>query len=210
MFSKDQVRAAIFENQLPTRKIRPFKKREWFLTLRVVEKAFPQTLEECVELLTSSLVISNKPEEEKEFFLRSLNPFVVNTIFEKYLEVYNEWIKSLNDLVKDIVTNDTQSKFAWEISKHTGINKILRSSKYNNAQLLWIFYNSAKEKKDKSEHITSLIKNVFEMLKPWLDKELFAQMEQTEENRRENVLYEEKTQEYLEEASGDKVEIDYT
>lgn len=210
MFSKDQVRVAIFENRLPTQKIKPFKKHEWFITLRVVEKAFPQTLEEYVKLLTSSLVISNKSEEEKESFLKSLNLFVVDTIFGKYLEFYNKWIKSLNDLVKDIVTNDTQSKFAWEISKHIGIDKVLHSAKYNNAQLLWIFYNSAKEKRDKSEHITSLIKNVFETLKPWLDKELYVQMEQTEENRRENVLFEEKTQEYLEESSGDKVEIDYT
>lgn len=210
MFSKEQVKTAIFENILPTITIKPFKKVDWSLTLRIDEKLFPQTLEECVKLLASVLIIPNKSEEEKEVFLRSLNFFVVDKIFEKYTKVYNEWIKGLNKIVEDIVENDVQSKFLWEVSKSSGIDKVLNSSKYNNAQLLWIFYNSVKSDKDKNKYVIELIKNVFEMLQPWLDKELYDRVKQSEENTRENVLFDEKTQEYLEsQDDGDSVEMNY-
>jgi len=210
MFSKEEVKKAIFENILPTIKIKPFKKVDWFLTLRIEEKSFPQTLEECVKLLASVLVIPNKSEEEKETFLKSLNCFVVDRIFEKYTKVYNDWIKELNKIVEDIVENDVQSKFLWEVSKSSGIDKVLNSSKYNNAQLLWIFYNSVRNIKDKNKYTTELIKNVFEMLQPWLDKELYARVKESEESTRENVLFDEKTQEYLEsQDEGDSVEMDY-
>jgi len=211
MFSKEEVKNAIFENILPIITIKPFKKVDWSLTLKIDEKPFPQTLEECVKLLASVLIIPNKSEEEKEAFLKSLNFFVVDKIFEKYTKVYNEWIKGLNKIVEDIVENDVQSKFLWEVSKSSGIDKVLNSSKYNNAQLLWIFYNSVKSDKDKNKYIIELIKNVFEMLQPWLDKELYDRVKQSEESTRENVLFDEKTQEYLEsqDDDGDSVKMDY-
>ena len=210
MFSKEQVRITIFENILPTIKVKPFKKVNWFLTLQIVEGSFPKTLEECVKLLASVLVIPNKSEEEKETFLKSLSCFVIDTIFEKYTKVYNDWIKNLNKIVGDIVENDVQSKFLWEVSKSSSIDKVLNSSKYNNAQLLWIFYNSVRNIKDKNKYTTELIKNVFEMLQPWLDKELYARVKESEESTRENVLFDEKTQEYLEsQDEGDSVEMNY-
>lgn len=205
MLNKDQIKLAIFENKMPSKVFKPFRKLDWIVTFCIVEKSPPKTLEESVELLTEALIIPKKAFKEKELFLKSLSGGVIDILFDKYLDFYKEWIESLNDIVKDIVENDTQSKFEWEISKSIGIDKVLHTSEYNNAQLLWIFYNIMKEKKDKNEHINKLIENVFEMLKPWLDWELYTKMEQAETDTRENVLFEEKTQEYLE-GTGDTIE----
>lgn len=210
MISNEQVKRAIFENELPTKRIKPFKKLKWFITLCIVDGNFPNTLKESIELLTSALFIPNKSKKEKEIFLKSLNLFVVDIILKKYIEFYSEWAKDLSTLVEDIVKNDVRSKYLWEISKHIEIDKVLHTSKYNNAQMLWIFYNALEEKKNKNEYTNKMVENIFEMLKPWLDKELWVQLKDTEESKRENILFEEQTKEYLEESGeGDSLEIDH-
>lgn len=210
MISNEQVKRAIFENELPTKRIKPFRKLKWFITLCIVDENFPKTLKESVELLTSALFIPNKSKEEKEIFLRSLNLFVVDMILKEYIEFYSEWAKDLSILVEDIVANDVQSKYLWEVSKHIGIDKVLHTSKYNTAQMLWIFYNTLEEKKNKNEYTNKMVENIFEMLKPWLDKELYTHLKDTEESKRENILFDEQTKEYLEESGeGDSLEIDH-
>lgn len=210
MISDDQVKRAIFENELPTKRIKPFRKLKWFITLRIIDGNFPRTLKESVELLTSALFIPNKSKKENEIFLRSLNLFVVDMILKEYIEFYSEWAKNLGLLVEDIVANDVRSKYLWEVSKHIGIDNVLHTSKYNNAQMLWIFYNALEEKKNKNEYINKIVENIFEILKPWLDKELYTQLKETEESKRENILFDEQTKEYLEESGeGDSLEIDH-
>jgi len=209
MLSKEQIKAAIFENRLPTKTIKPFKKIEWDISLRIVISPFPNTLEESIKLLATALVFPNKSQKEKEMFLKSMSLFVINILFKKYKEFYDEWVESSNKLIKDIVKNDNRSKFVWEISKHVGVDKVLRLSEYNDSQLLWIFFNLMEEKRDKNEYVNELIKDVFEMLKPWLDKDLYAHMKEAEESKRENVLFDEQTQNYLED-TGDKVEVEYS
>ena len=210
MISNEQVKRAIFENELPIKRIKPFKKLKWFITLRIVDRNFPRTLKESVELLTSALFIPNKSRKEKEIFLKSLNLFVVDMILKEYIEFYSEWAKDLSTLVEDIVKNDVQSKYLWEVSKHIGIDKVLHTSEYNNAQMLWIFYNALEEKKNKNEYINKAVENIFEMLKPWLDKELYVHLKDTEESTRENILFDEQTKEYLEESGEeDSLEIDH-
>ena len=130
MISNEQVKRAIFENELPIKRIKPFKKLKWFITLRIVDRNFPRTLKESVELLTSALFIPNKSRKEKEIFLKSLNLFVVDMILKEYIEFYSEWAKDLSTLVEDIVKNDVQSKYLWEVSKHIGIDKVLHTSEY--------------------------------------------------------------------------------
>ncbi|MCK4357333.1 MAG: hypothetical protein KAW92_01065 [Candidatus Cloacimonetes bacterium] len=210
MISNEQVKRAIFENELPTKRIKPFKKLKWFITLRIVDGNFPRTLKESVKLLTSALFIPNKSKKEKEIFLKSLNLFVVDMILKEYIEFYSEWAKDLSTLVEDIVKNDVQSKYLWEVSKHIGIDKVLHTSEYNNAQMLWIFYNALEEKKNKNEYTNKAVENIFEMLKPWLDKELYVHLKDTEESKRENILFEKQTKEYLEESGEeDSLEIDH-
>lgn len=197
MINKDQIKTAIFENTMPSKLVRPVKKLNWNVTFCIVEKSAPKTLEDFVDLLANALNIPKYTPKENLLFLKSLSVNILNILFEKYLDFYEEWIKSLNAIIKDIVENDKQSKFEWELSKSIGIDKILHTVNYNNAQLLWIFYNTMKEKKDKNDYVIKLVDNIFDMLKPWLDKELYYKMEEVEENTRENVLFEEKTQEYV-------------
>jgi len=109
MISNEQVKRSIFENELPTKRIKPFRKLKWFITLRIVDKNFPETLKESVELLTSALFIPNKSKKEKEIFLKSLNLFVFDIILKKYVEFYSEWAKNLGILVESIVKDDVRS-----------------------------------------------------------------------------------------------------
>jgi glycerol-3-phosphate O-acyltransferase len=208
MLSKEQVKAAIFNNQLPIKTIKPFKKLDWTVSFCITKTSFPNTLEETVKLISSALVL-NKSQLEKENLLKSTSCFVINIFFEKYIRFYSEWAKSLNELVEGIVKNDNQSKFAWEVSKRIGVDKTLHTSEYNDAQLLWIFYNSVEEEKNKYIDRSNLIKNIFEALKPWLDKDLYLQMQEQEENSHENILFEEQTEEYLEESDGDTITMEY-
>lgn len=210
MLSKEQVKAAIFNNQLPTKIIKPFKKLDWTVSFCVTKTSFPNTLEESVKLLAAALVIPNKSQLEKEMLLKSMSCFVVDVFLEKYIRFYSEWSKSLNKLIEDIVKNDSQSKFVWETSKSVGIEKILHISEYNDAQLLWVFYNLIEEEKNKHIYRNDLIESIFEMLKPWLDKELYISMKETEESERENVLFDDQTEKYLKENNGDAVEMEYT
>jgi len=210
MLSKEQVKAAIFYNQLPTKIIKPFKKLDWTVPFCITKTSFPNNLKESVQLLASALAIPNKSQLEKETLLKSTSCFVIDILLEKYIRFYSEWSKSLNDLVKDIVKNDVQSKFIWKISKSISVEKALCVSEYNDAQLLWIFYNSIEEEKNEYNYRNELIISVFEMLKPWLDKELYVQMQEHEESERENVLFEEQTKEYLENSGEDTIEVEYT
>lgn len=209
MLSKEQVKAAIFENQLPTKTIKPFKKLSWSISLRIVKAAFPDTLEECVKILASAFIFPNESQEEKELLLKSMSCFVVDILFKKYMQFYADWTKNLNNLVENIVKSDVQSKFVWETSKCVGVDRMLHSSAHNDAQLLWIFYNLMEEKRDKNIYTNKLVEDIFEMLKPWLDKELYVRMKETEESKRENVLFDEQTEHYLEDSEGDNVEIEY-
>jgi hypothetical protein len=208
MLSKEQVKASIFDNQLPIKTIKPFKKLDWTISFQIIKTPFPNTLEETVTLLSSALVLP-KSQLEKNRFLKSTSCFVINVFFEKYVRFYSEWSKSLNTLVEDIVKNDSQSKFVWALSKNIGIDKALHTSEFNDAQLLWIFYNSVEEEKNKYLDRNKLIESIFEMLKPWLDKDLYLRLQEQEESEHENVLFEAQTEEYLKESGGDKVEVEY-
>jgi hypothetical protein len=205
MLTKEQIKSAIFENKMPSKTVRPFRGMDWTVAFCIVEKDTPDTLEDSVRILSEAIVIPKKTVEEKALFLNSLSAGVIGVLFDKYVDFYQEWIRSLNGIVKDIVEEDKQSKFEWEISKSVGIVKILHTEEYNSAQMLWIFYNMIREKRDKNDYVVKLIESIFDMLKPWLDKELYVQMEQADTDTRENVLFEEKTKEYLEEI-GDSVE----
>jgi hypothetical protein len=87
----------------------------------------------------------------------------------------------------------------WQVGKSTSVEKVIPiRNQLNMAQYYWAGFNVIKDSSEKTE----LISSVFDMLKPWLDKDLWKALEDNEENStpntRINRLYDDQVKAYEE------------
>ena len=84
---------------------------------------------------------------------------------------------------------DNESRAQWLLAQAVGISTILPTvdSQLNIFQRAWVIQNAAQ---DKREHIDT-IKQVIEVLKPWLNNELYHYIKDHAANTRENVMFDE-------------------
>lgn len=133
-------------------------------------------LEKCVE-------INNVPGKDAVKCLPE-------PLFDALLNMYRDFqFRSLHTLtvqMEEYLQSD-ESRAQWLLAKAAGVSTALtlESGELNPFQRTWIVRNSLQ---DKVDH-TDLIVQVIDILKPWLDKELYAQVQDRITNTRENVMF---------------------
>jgi len=119
-------------------------------------------------------------------FVRELPPIFYKELLQEFISfqtiVGDQLFRGVEEYAKT-----SESRNYWEVFKSVGpaLTINLRDGKLNAFQRKWVLLNTIQ---DKQENV-KLIENVFDILKPWLNLDLFAKMQEVEENRRENVFY---------------------
>jgi hypothetical protein len=120
-------------------------------------------------------------------FLKAL-PFVFfYSIVDTYVHFQIRLGKEFFELMEDFIKTP-ESRGLWAIYKKSSPEHIMViDGKLNAFQQRWIVVNVSLDNEDTAR----MVLEVFEVLKPWLDKELFAKVREEEEHTRENVFYDE-------------------
>ena len=133
-------------------------------------------LEKCIEINGTSgkEIVKHLPEP----------------LFDVLLRLYREFqIQSLSQLTlqMDQYVMSDESRAQWILAKAAGVLPTLTTENgdLNPFQRTWVVRNSLQ---DKTDH-TNLIIQVIDLLKPWLDKELYSQVQERMANTRENILF---------------------
>jgi len=124
--------------------------------------------------------------EGKEF-VRTLPACFFYLIVNAYYDFQLSLGKILFDSVDDF-TKLVESRSMWEIYKRDPgrVMTVSTLKKLNSFQKKWIIVNTQRDREDKSE----LISDIFDALKPWLDKELYSKIEEGKnQGSRENFFY---------------------
>jgi len=126
-------------------------------------------------------------------FIKDLPITLFFEILNSYFDFQIGLGKKLFDTMPDF-TRSFESRGLWEVYKHSNPGQVLNiEGKLNEFQKRWIMINSSLDRKENID----LIADVFDVLKPWLDKELFAKIEDNEELRRDNIFYDERNLEAM-------------
>lgn len=97
---------------------------------------------------------------------------------------------TLNILLEAVIefVKSAESRGLWLTYKHSNSSYILSingDGKLNLIQQRWIALNAMNDTKDRMEMIT----DIFEAVKPWLDKELYTKIKEHTKKTRENVFF---------------------
>ena len=120
-------------------------------------------------------------------FLKALPPIFFYSIVDTYIHFQIRLGKEFFELMEDFIKTP-ESRGLWAIYKKSRPEHIMTiDEKLNAFQQRWIVVNVSLDNEDTAR----MVLEVFEVLKPWLDKELFAKVREEEEHTRENVFYDE-------------------
>jgi len=112
-----------------------------------------------------------------------------STYFYPLQTAYSEFqYNLLNALLETVVkfTESAESRGLWLTYKHSDPSHILSiDCKLNLIQQRWVALNAMNDAKDNMKMIT----DVFEALKPWLDRELYTKIKEHNEKTRENIFF---------------------
>jgi len=105
--------------------------------------------------------------------------------FEFQYNMTDMLLKALAEFVKSNESNEL-----WLAYTHSNSSDVLTiNKKLNLIQKRWIALNTVHDKEIQMQ----LISNIFDGIKPWLDKELFAEVEKQNTDTRENAFYDDAT-----------------
>ncbi len=121
-------------------------------------------------------------------FVRKLPPVIYKELLQIFLDFQTTTGTQLFHVIEEYA-NTAESRNYWEIFKMSRPELVLNfeNNKFNVFQRKWILLNTIKDKQDNVE----LINSVFDVLKPWLNLELFGKLQEITENQRENIFYNE-------------------
>lgn len=188
--SQQKIERAIFEGKYPTKiiKIPP-------LTLiLVVNDRFhmPNSVEDWFTFFSNAAFIPGLPDSR--LFLREVPFSFFERLIQEYTALHNNWMSSVLIHMNAIVES-SRSQMAWRVTNKVDPTKVLPlGDRLNTAQYYWVVYNTIQDKKDRA----TMIADLFEAAKPWLNVELWSRMEEEKEggSGRQNILYEEQIREF--------------
>jgi hypothetical protein len=124
---------------------------------------------------------------DKEVFdsIMKLPAWMLGRIIERYKEGVDLWTVYVMDNLEEYCKK-FESKLYWNTVKVTGIKEVFKDE-LSVERMLWIYFN---QNIDKEEQVDFVMK-LRESLLPWINNELWQQVEKKKENVRENVKYEE-------------------
>lgn len=92
---------------------------------------------------------------------------------------------TLLEMVSKFVES-VESRGLWLVYKHSDPSYVFSiNRKLNSVQQRWVMLNTVNDTKNNMEMVT----DIFEGIKPWLDKELYAKIKEQEDTARENVFF---------------------
>lgn len=144
------------------------------------------SLQEQVRLLSSHVCYSRAGYQVP---VANLSLPLFNKLLQKFIEVQQDFDKHIQKILPQFIS-EVESRALWKLYKNCPTDTIVerRDGRLNNTQRQWILLNTAEDQKDR----VTLIKDVFEMLQPWLDKELYKAIKDKESSdaaERTNVFY---------------------
>jgi len=193
--SKQEIEKAIFEGVYPTRtiKIPP-------LTLILVindKTSLPRNIEDWLNFFENACFIPGF--QDSRVFLREVPFSFFEKLVREYIELYNNWMLSILLHMSEIV-DEPSSKMTWCVFTKAPANKVLSiGNRLNAAQYYWIVFNTIEDKKD----LSTLITDLFEAAKPWLNTELWSRVKDAESGEgsgRLNRFYEDQIRKFDEKA----------
>ena len=175
-----QLNSIIFEGIFPTRTIVvahvPF---EFTLTDLTIPR---NGIESQIKIFSKIISCKNISGEQ---FVKNLPSVLFYLIARAYVDFQSSLMPKL---IKELYnfTASTQSRDYWFLytASKGQYNLPTINNQLNIFQKYWIIFNKSIDKKENMD----LLVNVFEALQPWLDKELYAKI-QEETGARQNVFY---------------------
>lgn len=188
--TKKEIEEAIFYGVCPSQIISfpPFK-----CVFLIVDDLIipPVVITEWLNFFGKTIYIEGITDSR--LLLQELPSVVFQKFVEEYVKFYRKWANAILEYVPSIV-EDSGSRLRWQIGKSTSFEKVIPvRNQLNMAQYYWAGFNVVKDTSEKTE----LISSVFDMLKPWLDKDLWKVLEEGKDElptARVNRLYDQQVE----------------
>lgn len=193
-FSFDTIIECLFLDTPPVVKIYPFLKSnvqflsltdfEMQLSSKILEDTSLSTVSKLIKITKSIRNIKLKESDINDYFNTCTAP-LLNLIFAHVVMEYIKWRKYYTSNILSFIESN-ESKFQWEIAKSIGIDSIMPNKPHSFEQKLWIVCASSSSKRDEQKFFVELV----ESIKPWMNIELYKNIENMKKNKRDNVLFE--------------------
>jgi hypothetical protein len=205
LLTRKEIERSIFDDTYPTR---IFKIHNLNFIYVISERTFPTTLDGWLSFFNYSLII---PGADNSYDILSKIPLpLFYCLIQGYKFFYQDWFMSISKHILDIV-KDSRSRTTWSVCQNTSIDKVIPvHNKLNTAQYFWVALNA----NTSIEQRNKLIYDVFEMLKPWLNIELWQDIHKNDDDdknipkgARLNRNEEQDVQEYLKSLDVDEISV---
>lgn len=190
LLSQQEIEAAIFEGTYPTKIVKIEDIDSVFV---IYDRKIPATVLGWLDFFRDAIYIPGI--KDSTIYLQTLPLPAFHFLIRKYKSFYDTWVTSVTTHAPKIV-HTNKSRVTWLACKHVNVDQVIPvQDRLNIAQYFWVILCEAEDTNTRNQ----LILDVFEMVKPWLDKELWQHIQEKEgegENTRINRLYEEQIAEF--------------
>lgn len=147
--------------------------------------SFPVDFQERLDFF-DNVVTSSKVSQK---FISLLPHIIFQEILKEYQNFRAKMGTVLLETLKDFVKTP-ESRGFWKLYKNSKPEYVIsiKDNSLNAFQKQWILLNSYQD----TENDSIMVTNIFEALRPWLDKELYSKVKEEEEGEsfsRENAFY---------------------
>jgi hypothetical protein len=193
LLTRKEIERSIFDGTYPTR---IFKIQNLNFIYVISERTFPTTLDGWLTFFSHAIVIPGV--EDSYEILSNLPLHLFYCLIQGYKLFYRDWFESISHHIL-IIVRDSRSRTTWSVCQHTSIDKVIPvHERLNTAQYFWVALNA----NTSVEQRNKMIHDIFEMLQPWLNMELWQHLRKNDDNdettsTRVNRNEEQDLQEYL-------------
>lgn len=144
---------------------------------------FSFSLEENIAILDKCAAIR---DINGKVDIKTLPMPLFELLLTMYVDFQQRTIPQLSVCMDDYI-DDAESRAQWLLAKAMGVTSTLTTidGQLNTFQRTWVVRNALQDKIEQADTIT----NVIEVLKPWLDRELYTHVQERKANTRENVMF---------------------
>jgi hypothetical protein len=203
-FNHEDLIQALFLSHPVLYTDKPFKKlripslRDVPVTFSLKESSKLSDLKDSLSILSTAIIKYNNKEISDPSIFRELPGWIVIVLMRSFSKGLREWYDYLNLEMKKFCET-TYSKIQWQLVK-VDPKMVFREYPLSYGQTIWVAINSGMDKKEQYD----MFKGFQESLLPWLNIDLWRDVEKKKKNTRYNVDYEEYHKKMVEEATPEK------
>jgi hypothetical protein len=116
--------------------------------------------------------------------LNTIQLLLFSRLVDAYVGILRQWDDFLHDEIYEYIQVDSYSAMQWSILKSAGVGHVFGDT-LSTEQKVWIYNCTANDK----EQETKFILSVRESILPWLDSEMWSNMQKMKKDKRENKQY---------------------